>query len=59
VRVAIAFEGLGRGMAESRTDNEGRAKFEHYREGGIKVYVDGRERGHHRYRDGVSITLSR
>jgi hypothetical protein len=59
VRVQIAFEGIGRGMAEARTDGDGRAHFEHYMEGGIKVYVDGRERGHHRYRDGVSITLPR
>jgi len=59
IRVAIAFEGFTRGMAEARTDADGCARFDGHKEGGIKVFLDGRERGHHRYRDGVSITLPR
>jgi len=60
VRVRLEFASVLRGMStEEHTDSDGCASFEGYDEGEIRVYLDGKSYGHHRYSDGDEITLTK
>lgn len=58
VKVGMSFTAFGRSMTQvERTDDEGRAEFDGYRDGDVEVYLDGRAYGRYYYADGHEITI--
>jgi len=59
-RIVLGFTDVTRGQtAPQYTDGDGRARFPGYAPGDVKVYVDGSERGTHRYAEGSTVIVSK
>lgn len=59
-RIVLSFTDGTRGQtAPQFTGVDGRALFMGYQPGEVKVYVDGNERGTHRYGEGSTVIVSK
>ena len=59
VEVMLSFTSLGRGVTDTiRTDDDGRAEFDGFRDGEAKVFVDGSFIETHDFSDGDELTVS-
>ena len=59
-RIVLGFADVTRGQTSPQyTDGDGRALFMGYSPGEVKVYVDGNERGTHRYGDGAIAIVTK
>ena len=59
-RIVLGFVDPTRGQtAPQYTDADGRARFMNYQAGDVKVFVDGSERGTHRYSEGSTVIVSK
>ena len=59
-RIVLSFADVTRGQtAPQYTDGDGRARFMGYQPGDVKVFVDGSERGTHRYGEGSTVIVSK
>lgn len=59
-RIVLSFADATRGQtAPQYTGVDGRALFMGYQPGEVKVFVDGSERGMHRYSEGSTVIVSK
>ena len=59
-RIVLGFADAARGQTSPEyTDGDGRARFMGYQPGDVKVFVDGSERGTHRYSEGSTVIVSK
>jgi hypothetical protein len=59
-RIVLGFTDVTRGQTSPQyTDGDGRAMFMGFQPGEVKVFVNGNERGTHRYADGSTVIVSK
>ena len=59
-RIVLSFADATRGQtAPQYTGVDGRALFMGYQPGDVKVFVDGSERGTHRYSEGSTVIVTK
>lgn len=59
-RIVLGFTDVARGQTGPQfTDSDGRARFMGYQPGDVKVFVDGNERGTHRFAEGSTVIVSK
>lgn len=59
-RIVLSFADATRGQTSPQyTGVDGRALFMGYQPGDVKVFVDGNERGTHRYGEGMTVIVSK
>jgi hypothetical protein len=59
-RIVLSFADAARGQAAPQfTGVDGRALFMGYQPGEVKVFVDGSDRGTHRYDEGSTVIVSK